>query len=268
MRIYIYTTETHSRRTHCQQMMEMTARMMPQFGHQATADYPDVVHLWGRWDSRSAAEIRRWQKVFTPVVFSSIEGLTELCDNMSGVAWVRKRHQMRTICRLTDEVMVQGNEESLIVEQYGRKSPVTVLNPIVTSLTSEGECVQQMAKLYADLYTSHDEKIKKVAEAKAHTVTSNESVAHIVEHILYTQYLFRHGTCYDTDVMSLARQIIETETDEDALAVALNSIDLMPFTRRMMAIMVSREMITEGFMPVEELTDKHTRRLDKAIKMH
>lgn len=267
MRINIYSTSASKPDCRGGNELAMIASQLPRYGHTVARDYPDVVHIWGKWDSRSVSEIRRWHRLFTPVVFSSTEGLAELCAAGSPTARLKLRNGIRKVCRLADIVTVQGSEEKRLVEKSGHNEPVIVLNPFVTSLISEKDCADRYEEIYTRLYSSHDEEMRKACESKVHKATSDNGIAQIISQTLYVDYLFKHGTCYEANLKALAEAFIKIETDEDALAVVLQRIGLKTFTQRLMSIMGRREMLTEGFMPVEQLYDRHARRLDKDIKM-
>jgi len=267
MRINIYSTSAQKQDSYGSKEFAMIASQLPRYGHTVARDYPDVVHIWGKWDGRSASEIRRWHKLFTPVVFSSTEGLAELCDRNGAAARLKLRNDIKTVCRLADIVTVQGGEEKRLVEKSGHNEAVTVLNPFVTSLISEKDCADRYEEIYTRLYSSHDEEMRKACESKARKATSDNGMAQIISQTLYVEYLFKHGTCYESNLKTLAETFIRVETDEDALSVVLQRLGLKMFTQRFMGVMGQRNMLTEGFMPVEQLYDRHARQLDKGIKV-
>lgn len=268
MQIHIYTTQKADSSSHSGRMVDLILKSIARDGLEIGAECPDVVHLWGRWDSQTISEIKRWRQLFTPIVFSSIEGLAEICSvDGKAIEQIKKKNCIRKICRMTDVVVAQGREEQRLIFKYGHKEATVVLNPYVTSLTDEAKCTATLADIYCNLYASHDKQMMTQCEQRAAQATDEPIMQHLISQTLYTDYLFRHGTCHDDELKALADAYIKAEmADEDAFARLLSKMKILAFVARLMAIMKRKEMISEGFMPIDQLDDKRTAQLEAAIK--
>lgn len=266
MRIYVHTTASNQLSAHCSSLIDFSIASMPQYGHIMTADYPDLVHIWGAWDKHTIKEIHCWQKTYMPVVFSSSQGLAALCNKSDGLHSAIKRNAIKTICRLADVIIVQGPQEHALIKQISKTEATILLNPFVTSLISEQEAASILHQTYTSLYESHDSKMKSRCQERARQYTSDEIMVGIISHILYIKYLFRHGTCYDTDLKQLAENFMALDTDENVLSDTLQRMKMQTFAQHLMAIMEKRGYLTEGFMPVEKIYDKHSKQMDETIR--
>lgn len=239
---------------------------MPNYGHIITADYPDIVHIWGEWNEQTIKEIKHWKRIFTPVVFSSLQGLSELCTNSGSTISALKKKDVRTVCRLSDIVIVQGQKEHDLVEKYGKKDATILLNPTVTSIVSEQETASLLNQIYTSLYQSHDKRMQEQCQKRSQQATADESMSPILAQILYVRYLFQHGTCYDSNLTQLSESLKKLDTDEERLSNVFQRIKIKTFTQRIMAIMEQRGYLSEGFMPIEKLDDKQTKQMNKTIR--
>jgi len=268
MQVNIYSTQKADLSSHSGRLISLIRKSIAADGLQTAADFPDVVHIWGRWNGQTLSEIGRWRRLFTPVVFSSAEGLAEICAvEGKSAAQIRKKNCIRKICRQADIIVAQGKEEQQLIARLGRKEATVVLNPFVTSLTSEAECLAKLREIYVKLYNSHDEQMMTQCRQRADKATDDPTMRRLIAQTLYTDYLFRHGTCHDSNLRKLADAYIKAEmADEDAFAALLGRMKIRKFVGRLMAIMERKGMISEGFMPVEQLEGKRTDQLEAAIK--
>lgn len=268
MQIHIYTTQKVDDSSHNRRMIDLITESMPKHGLAVGAECPDVVHIWGRWNSQTVSEIKHWQRVFTPVVFSPVDGLAEICSAKGdAMRWIEKKKYIRRICQMADIVVAQGKEEQRLISQYGKKEALTILNPYVTSLTSESDCTSKMAEIYTNLYSSHDKQMIAQCESRATAITDEPIMKSLIAQTLYVEYLFHHGTCHNDNLQRLSTAYIKAEmADEDLYSTLLKRAGKLQFVGRLMALMAEKEMISEGFMPVEPIVDKHTKQLGTSVK--
>lgn len=77
--------------------------------------------------------------------------------------------------------------------------------------------------------------------------------------------LLRQGQLTTSHIVRLADMIRKSQADEDRLVYRLKTQSLLPFARRMMAVLQELTGLEAGLMPIEKLYDKQTARILQRI---
>lgn len=88
-------------------------------------------------------------------------------------------------------------------------------------------------------------------------------------HALHSAHkLQRQGALTEAHVVALAAMTRQSQADEDRLLYRLKTQSLLPFARRMMAVMEELTGLEEGLMPIAKLADKRAYAILSSITNH
>ena len=93
-------------------------------------------------------------------------------------------------------------------------------------------------------------KTINAALKKQDTGSDTQPLKSVCAKLLYARYLNNRGLLSTPHLEELGQMFLETDYDEDKLAIIIPHIKLQKFTAELLALLDERGYISEGFMPI------------------
>ena len=146
-----------------------------------------------------------------------------------------------------------GNEEKDFISSISDTIKTAVIkNPIVTSQCTVDGTIRHFMSLYTSAIAANDKIVDEYIEGiiKKSEATEPE-LKSILYALLHSRYLNNRNLLSDERLTKLSRKLTDTVYNEDKLAVCLKSLRIDDYTARLLTLLESKTMLTEGFMPIE-----------------
>lgn len=221
---------------------------------------PDVLHLFGNWSVKALHTLEKARQKLIPTIFTSLDGLQAIAaPTATELPLVRKTVQSASI------IHTCGPVESELFSRYIAPTRIKCIeNATLSNRLSVAEMGYRFCRLYRELAMEHEQHIKaQIDHTIEKTQEQDESIRHICSNLLYAHYAMRRGHIPQSLLEATARMLLQNDYDEDRLSVDTERIDLYRFTARILWVLGEKQLITEGFMPIEPLHDKQAEQLLK-----
>lgn len=225
-------------------------------------DYaPDIVHVVGDWSWKTYRFIRRYRKLFVPVIFTCADGLQSIAE----------LHQptlvMKKIARAVSTIHTNGNNEQKIIEKwFPQTTSKLILNPLLTSKTNDSHTLEALCTLYNKVSDENDRRVKIAIETSVKSLKDTDEIINSICHkILYTHYYYKRGFLPLIVLQNLTDVLYTHDFDEKKLAERLKTLNMTTFTSQLMHVMNESTGLTEGFMPITEAKDKQGKRMTSMV---
>lgn len=263
MKIGYIITQTSSARRINEAMAQMLRDAIPQqAGCLLAPKTPDVVHVFGAYDARTARLVGNYAKRGTPVVFTAIGGLPSIATLSAA-----RRSKAKKIARQATAVHVCGSMEQTLINELAPDTVTCVVaNPSLSHIITESDATKAVTQLYERTVKRHNERVEK--EIKERLTAANvvdASVAHVCRNIILVYRHLKRGYIDLRTLKNLVTLMTETAYDEEILADTLRRTHLLSFARSLMAALEQEAGLTEGFMPIQPKNGKLARRIARAI---
>lgn len=220
-----------------------------------TDTIPDIVHVFGFWNSHCSRFVSGEHSKKIPVVFTAIEGLPALMD---GRMPLLLKLDIKAIVAHSAVVHVCGPHEERLLNGICPDCRLRrIANSDVTSLstfTSQGE---EMRSLYKEIIELHDNAVRaEIKETLDKENVKDDNIKRLCSKFMYVKYWFRRGGMPQSLIDDAASDLLASQYDESAMSDLLRRMGIIDFVSRLMFVMRAKSGLTEGFMPVPELEDK------------
>lgn len=229
--------------------------------------YPQLVHVFGIWNSKYTKMVKDLRRKGLPVVFTSIEGLVSLLnakgDKISGFTRIEA---IRRICSSCNIVHVCGKTEKALLESLSRCVNVKIiLNSEFTSLTDEKSLIDNFQEIYSSAYEQNMASIKKRIAAIANAATTDKTIVEISSCLMYIRSLYISGYIPHSVLNAAAMLMMTRDYDENEMVNVLKTLKIFKFSSFCMSFLESNTQLTEGFMPIPSAKGKINERMQEMI---
>lgn len=247
---------------------DLLRQWLPASGAMLVVDkHPQIVHVFGLWNSSYAKLVKRLRRKGLPVVFTSIEGLSPLLNiNGNTTNDIIRIAAIRQICTSCNIIHVCGNTEKALLESLSKKAHTKViLNSMLTSLTDEERMLSIFQETYISAYEQNTSFIRECISKKIKAVTNDETIADVCSCLMYIRSLYVSG-CIPQKVLDDTTSTMMThDYDEAEMANVLKSLKMLRFSSFCMSLLENRTQLTEGFMPIPSASGKIDSRMQNMI---
>ncbi len=233
-------------------------------GITVTDDFPDVVHIFGTWNSSFTKFCKTFSRRGIPIVFTCIEGLPASTRLRKSPI---KKHFNRKISHLATGLHVCGNAEKALIKGSGSISNIYCINNACqTSLISNEEMASKAVEMYKKVIDDNECLTKKhIVSFLKRKKVSDDTIKTICFKLLYIKHLLRRGNLPRHFLQDLADYLTFNNYDEDKMSTTLKKAGIIKFASRMMYVLNNNSTLTEGFMPIAATDDKQARHIESLI---
>lgn len=214
--------------------------------------HPQVVHVFGVWNNKYAAFVKRQRRKGLPVVFTSIDGLAPLLNAKGGrINDIARTSAIKRICSSSNIVHVCGNIEKSLLESVSKDVQTKIiLNSEFTSLTDAESLVNGFKETYMSVYEQNKAFIKDSIKAVTSAATNDKTIVDICSCLMYIKKLYISGCIPQSVLYDTATMIITHDYDEAEMANVLKKLGMFKFSSFCMSFLEDHTPLTEGFMPI------------------
>lgn len=222
---------------------------------------PDVVHVFGPWTWGSYRVVAHYRKFSVPVVFTSLDALQALADRQ------KPSRAMKKIMAQASVVHVSGHNEQQRLKEWCPQTPRTlILNPALTASTNHQKALSECLSLYNKVIADNEQTVKQAIASRVKGLgEKDESINAICQNILFAHHYYKRGFLPMPILKELSTLLTTRDYDEGALSKAIDRLQMRLFAARMMQVLHEATNLTEGFMPIESLSDKQTGRMTDMV---
>lgn len=233
-----------------------------------TDKHPDIVHIFGAWNTQSCKMLNKCCQLNIPTLFSTLEGLTpwQFDAKKQHIKVFDWRKQKKAV-KNSSAILVWGPKEAAFIGHKKWNEHVYIVpNSIITSRTNDEQMIARIANIYEQIICSHDKNIRKQIDNNIKDLPEgNEKEKGICADIMYLHYLFVRSNIEEEDLKELTNKLMSTDFDEDVFQNLLEQLHLSPFTSALMQVLSETTKLTEGFMPIEKSNGKNADKIRLSI---
>jgi len=229
-----------------------------QEGMELTSQNPDIIHVFGTWETATSKIMTKFFKRNIPIIFTSLDGLQAIVRKPSGIPNPIHTVNRKHIITNSTSIHVCGPlEKELTSRLCPEKNIITILNPTLTRMTTPQDMFNAMSEVYKDTISSHDRQIRESIDEHVKNVSGDDTVINsICSQILYIQYLLQRGGIHQYVLDSLSNDMTEHQYDEDTMSGIIDKLKIRHFTSSLLTVLNRKSTLTEGFMPINATDDK------------
>ncbi len=222
-----------------------------------TAENPDILHVVGGWDANSMKLARHATQCHIPYIHTPLGTLSP---------WLRPTVGQQRLSSSAHALVASGLMEQKLLLKYNIERLQLILNPVITSLTTQTEMAYAYLTAYERNTSSNDTTIIENIDNKMRLLNEgDENIVAICRYLLYAQYLCQKQNIPLTFLHELTQAMVNADYDEEHFADVLDLMNLYDFTQRLEYVLSQKSTLTEGFMPIPFLNDKEARDMLKIV---
>lgn len=269
MRVELYMSKKAAGSPDDQAHLSMIQQYLQRYDEiELSHEFPDIVHVFGAWDASAHKKLEQCHRLLIPTIFSSLGQLAP---------WHFPKHPTPTQVLQTSAqkkptlqasaLIVWGELEKQEMEKRKWNDQIHVIpNAVTTSMISPEEMAHETMKLYHEILEAHDRVTHQRIQEKLNIFPNDDSPEKEVCHaLLYLRYQYHRRNIKKQALRELNDTLNCLEYDEDLLNDMLEQLNEEQFAARIMQVLSEDYKLTEGFMPLNPLDDKHTKRLREAV---
>ena len=268
MKLYLYMPPKVGKKDINQQYLAMIKAHLAKYDIQLTDQHPDIIHVFGAWDAQANQMVDQSHRLLIPTVYSPLGELAPWQFSKSKVSGqFTKISSQKQSTQHASSVLVWGKMEKHEIEKRHWNDHIKVIpNAVITSLISPEDMVSQIMVLYQEVIEDHDIKMHENINKKLAALKDYEDIEKKVCHqFLYLRYQFHRRNISKQTLEQLNGILNTIEYDEDMLNDMLEELHEDKFASRMMQVLSEEYQLTEGFMPLDPIDDKITKKMRAAI---
>lgn len=269
MRVELYMSKKTAGSPDDQAHLSMIQQYLQRYDEiELSHEFPDIVHVFGAWDASAHKKLEQCHRLLIPTTYSSLGQLAP---------WHFPKHPTPTQVLLTSAqkkatqqasaLIVWGGIEKQEMEKRKWNEQLHVIpNAVTTSIISPEAMAHETMKLYHKILEAHDRLTHQRIQEKLNIFPNDDSPEKEVCHaLLYLRYQYHRRNIKKQSLQELNDTLNSLEYDEDVLNDMLEQLNEEQFAARIMQVLSEDYKLTEGFMPLNPLDDKHTKRLREAV---
>lgn len=231
-------------------------------------EFPDIVHVFGAWDASADKKLEQCHRLLIPTVFSSLGQLAPWhFPKHPTPTQVLQTSAQKQATRQASALIVWGRFEKQEMKKRKWNEQIHVIpNAVTTSMISPEAMAHETIRLYQEILDAHDQLTHQRIQEKLNIFPNDDSPEKEVCHVLlYLRYQYHRRNIKKQSLQELNDTLNSLEYDEDVLNDMLEQLNEEQFAARIMQVLSEDYKLTEGFMPLNPLDDKHTKRLREAV---
>lgn len=269
MRVELYMSKKATGSPDHQAHLSMLQQYLQRYDEiELSHEFPDIVHVFGAWDASADKKLEQCHRLLIPAVYSSLGQLAP---------WHFPKHPTPTqVLRISAQKQATQQASALIVWGELEKQEMekrkwneqlhVIPNAVTTSIISPEAMAHETMKLYHEILEAHDRLTHQRIREKLNIFPNDDSPEKEVCHaLLYLRYQYHRRNIKKQSLQELNDTLNSLEYDEDVLNNMLEQLNEAQFAARIMQVLSEDYKLTEGFMPLSPLDDKHTKRLREAV---
>lgn len=233
-----------------------------------TDKFPTLIHVFGAWNAKTAQHLIQAHRLLIPTVYSPLGELAPWWlhwqyTHMS----LSKIYSQKISTQKANTVVAWGELEKQAIEQKKWNNQVKVVrNPIISNSITAEECIGKILKIYQHTIERHDEKIRKQIAERVDRIDKGHTLEHkFCELLLYVRYQYHRKNISSDSLKKLSISLLTVDYDEDLLKNMIFRLHEDKFTSHILQILSDDYELTEGFMPMNTLDDKETKKIKAVI---
>lgn len=269
MRVKLYMSKKAAGSPDHQAHLSMIQQYLQRYDEiELSHEFPDIVHVFGAWDASAHKKLEQCHRLLIPTAFSSLGQLAPWhIPKHPTPAQVLQTSAQKKATQQASALIVWGGIEKQEMEKRKWNEQIHVIpNAVTTSMISPEEMVHETMKLYHEILEAHDRLTHQRIQEKLNIFPNDDSPEKEVCHaLLYLRYQYHRRNIKKQTLQELNDTLNSLEYDEDKLNDLLEQLNEKQFAARIMQVLSEDYKLTEGFMPLNPLDDKHTKRLREAV---
>lgn len=269
MRVELYMSKKTAGSPDYQVHLSMLQQYLQRYNEiELSHEFPDIVHVFGAWDASAHKKLEQCHRLLIPTVFSSLGQLAPWhFPKHPTPAQVLQTSAQKKATQQASALIVWGELEKQEMEKRKWNEQLHVIpNAVTTSMISPEEMAHETMKLYHEIFEAHDRLTHQRIQEKLNIFPNDNSPEKEVCHaLLYLRYQYHRRNIKKQTLQELNDTLNSLEYDEDVLNDMLEQLNEEQFAARIMQVLSEDYQLTEGFMPLNPLDDKHTKRLREAV---
>lgn len=269
MRVELYMSKKTAGSPDYQVHLSMLQQYLQRYNEiELSHEFPDIVHVFGAWDASAHKKLEQCHRLLIPTVFSSLGQLAPWhFPKHPTPAQVLQTSAQKKATQQASALIVWGELEKQEMEKRKWNEQLHVIpNAVTTSLISPEEMAHETMKLYHEIFEAHDRLTHQRIQEKLNIFPNDKNPEKEVFHaLLYLRYQYHRRNIKKLTLKQLNDKLNSLEYDEDVLNDMLEQLNEAQFAARIMQVLSEDYKLTEGFMPLNPLDDKHTKRLREAV---
>ena len=269
MRVELYMSKKTAGSPDYQAHLSMLQQYLQRYNEiELSHEFLDIVHVFGAWDASVHKKLEQCHRLLIPTVYSSLGQLAPWhFPKHPTPAQVLRTSAQKQATRQASALIVWGRFEKQEMEKRKWNEQIHVIpNAVTTSIISPEAMAHETMKLYHKILEAHDRLTQQRIREKLTIFPNGESPEKEVCHaLLYLRYQYHRRNIKKQSLQELNDTLNSLEYDEDVLNNMLEQLNEEQFAARIMQVLSEDYKLTEGFMPLNPLDDKHTKRLREAV---
>lgn len=269
MRVELYMSKKTAGSPDYQAHLSMIQQYLQRYNEiELSHDFPDIVHVFGAWDASAHKKLEQCHRLLIPTAFSSLGQLAPWhFPKHPTPAQVLQTSAQKKATQQASALIVWGGIEKQEMEKRKWNEQIHVIpNAVTTSMISPEEMAHETMKLYHEILDAHDRLTHQRIQEKLNIFPNDDSPEKEVCHaLLYLRYQYHRRNIKKQSLQELNDTLNCLEYDEDKLNDMLEQLNEEQFASRIMQVLSEDYQLTEGFMPLNPLDDKHTKRLRETV---
>lgn len=221
-----------------------------------TAENPDIVHVFDGKDKRNITYSAKLYNMEIPVLLSPLNSFLPWNNHRTkakkGVLKPKKYPIVKFVTAFHASGQLEYNQLTTLADG---KNTRLIENSVITNSITDELMAQQFVEYYKEILVIHDQFIKekinqKVSKLITSDVDANGSMKKLCSMFLYIEYLYRRHNIPFSILQELSTTMFEAEYNEDKFAEYLETLKITNFVASLEAVLFSRFLLTEGFMPI------------------
>ena len=231
---------------------------------------PDIVHVFGIWNSTNAKLVERYRRIGIPVIFTSVNGMLSLVGKESHDSCsIATKTALRRICKSGAVIHTCGKMENSIIKSIARTADTQIIGNALLSATTDAKTMEEcLISLYKSTCEANDTNIKQKIAANIDKVTATDgdiTITAICARIMYIRQRFIMHNIPQAYLDETSQQMTKSDYDEDKIKVVLKDLNMSQFASYVMTLLNDCSTLTEGFMPIKSTSGKTVENMKKYI---
>lgn len=269
MRVELYISKKAAGSPDYQTHLSMLQKYLQRYDEiELSHEFPDIVHVFGAWDASADKKLEQCHRLLIPTVYSSLGQLApwHFPKHPTPTQGLQTSAQKKATQQASALIVWGGIEKQEMEKRKWNEQIHVIPNAVTTSMISPEAMVHETIRLYQEILNAHDQLTHQRIREKLNIFPNDDSPEKEVCHaLLYLRYQYHRRNIKKQTLQELNDTLNSLEYDEDVLNDMLEQLNEEQFAARIMQVLSEDYKLTEGFMPLNPLDDKHTKRLREAV---
>ena len=251
------------------EMCDLLRRELPACGEAEIVDLsPDIVHIFGIWNSSFAKRVEAYRNIGVPVVFTSLDGILSLKKSSGGNTHsITPTAAVRRVAKSGAIIHVCGKFERSTIIEVAKYADVRIIsNASHTATTDTATMTAQTIDLYRETIDTADRLTREKINKKLDKIDiTDHTIRDICSRILYIKQRIIMCNLPQVYLDQTSHLLINSDYNEKEMRNVLEQLKLTRFAAYTMTLLAESSTLTEGFMPLESDSGKTVEKMKKYI---